>query len=82
MTIFKFIPLYASFFFLARKSEQGFKEDKNFIGGQKVTADVLSHGKQVYLEYCMACHGLKGDGNGPAAKGSFPPPRNFHTRPL
>lgn len=54
-----------------------FKESKTFIGNQKVDADTLNLGKQVYMEYCSACHGLKGDGNGAAAKGSFPPPRNF-----
>jgi len=54
-----------------------FKEDKIFLGNKKVSADTLNLGEQVYLEYCMACHGVNGDGNGPAAKGSIPPPRNF-----
>lgn len=58
-------------------SESGFKEDKVFLGKQTVKAKTLSLGKQVYLEYCMACHGMKGDGNGPAAIGSLPAPRNF-----
>ena len=54
-----------------------FKESKTFVGNQVVEADTLNLGKQVYIEYCAACHGMKGDGNGQAAKGSFPPPRNF-----
>ena len=64
-------------FLVSCSSESGFKEDKLFLGKQKVEADTLSLGKQVYLEYCMACHGMKGDGNGPAAIGSIPAPRNF-----
>lgn len=58
-------------------SESTFKEDKTFLGKYEVKAKTLSLGKQVYLEYCMACHGIKGDGNGPASKGSIPTPRNF-----
>lgn len=54
-----------------------FKEDKVFIGNQKVTASELNKGQLIYTEYCMACHGVNGDGNGPAAKGSVPAPRNF-----
>ena len=34
-------------------------------------------GKSVYAEYCMACHGVDGKGNGVASKGLVPPPRNF-----
>ncbi|MCB9094513.1 MAG: c-type cytochrome [Halobacteriovoraceae bacterium] len=58
-------------------NESGFKTGRTFIGGKKISAATLSKGKQIYLEYCSACHGLNGDGNGPAAKGSVPPPRNF-----
>jgi mono/diheme cytochrome c family protein len=58
-------------------SKGDFKEGKTFIGDQYVSADKLNLGKQVYTEYCMACHGTEGNGIGPAAKGSVPPPRNF-----
>jgi mono/diheme cytochrome c family protein len=54
-----------------------FKESRTFAGDQTITAKTLNQGKQVYLEYCMACHGTQGDGNGPSARGSVPPPRNF-----
>jgi mono/diheme cytochrome c family protein len=37
----------------------------------------LATGKQLYANYCTACHGEKGDGNGPAAKYLNPKPRNF-----
>ncbi len=63
--------------FSCSKNELGFKKGRTFIGNQQVSAEVLTLGKHVYLEYCAACHGENGDGNGPAAKGSLPPPRNF-----
>lgn len=57
--------------------ETGFKAGKKFIDGQSVDTTTLNLGRQVYIEYCMACHGMTGEGNGPASKGSNPPPRNF-----
>jgi cytochrome c oxidase cbb3-type subunit I/II len=27
----------------------------------------IKHGKEVFMENCIACHGVKGDGKGPAA---------------
>jgi len=54
-----------------------FKEGKVMAGNQFVAAHTLNKGKQIYMEYCMACHGVEGDGNGVAAKGLIPPPRNF-----
>lgn len=32
-----------------------------------VSAADLSHGKAVYLDKCVRCHGERGDGNGPKA---------------
>ena len=46
-------------------------------GGKYVTADTLNKGKEIYTEYCMACHGVKGDGKGVASKGMKVPPRDF-----
>ncbi len=54
-----------------------FKESKTFVEGKVVTADTLNLGQRTYVEYCIQCHGVKGDGNGVSAKGMFPPPRNF-----
>jgi cytochrome c oxidase cbb3-type subunit I/II len=31
------------------------------------SAEWIAHGKQVYERRCLGCHGVKGDGNGPAA---------------
>ena len=38
----------------------------------------IAHGKQVYERHCIGCHGVKGDGNGPAATFTHVQrPRNF-----
>jgi mono/diheme cytochrome c family protein len=42
----------------------------------KTTPDVTV-GKQLYANNCAACHGDKGDGNGPMARFLYPRPRNF-----
>ena len=35
-----------------------------------------------YLNFCASCHGVKGDGNGKAARFLFPKPRNFADSPI
>lgn len=57
--------------------ESHFREDKIFAGGLYVKKEVLNKGKQIYTEYCMACHGETGDGKGVAAKAMQVPPRDF-----
>jgi mono/diheme cytochrome c family protein len=47
------------------------------LGGRTIPAEVLNEGRVTYLQYCRACHGDTGEGNGPAATGLRPPPRNF-----
>ena len=47
------------------------------LGGKRVSARRLNHGHELFLTYCAACHGVEGDGKGPAAVGLRPPPRNF-----
>jgi len=42
-----------------------------------VTPIFLEHGKTVYSQNCVACHGAKGDGNGDAAAFLLPKPRDF-----
>jgi cytochrome c oxidase cbb3-type subunit 2 len=41
------------------------------------TDNQVAHGKAVYERRCVGCHGVKGDGNGPAATFLNPRPRNF-----
>lgn len=37
----------------------------------------LKHGQAVYMKRCVQCHGVNGDGNGPAADHLYPRPRNY-----
>ncbi|MFI5391181.1 MAG: c-type cytochrome [Bacteriovoracales bacterium] len=63
--------------FLVSCSDHTFLEDKVFAGGVLATKEELNSGKVLYTEYCMACHGVKGDGKGVAATGLSVPPRDF-----
>jgi mono/diheme cytochrome c family protein len=47
------------------------------LGGKWISADTLNHGYDVYMNNCLSCHGVHGDGMGPAAQGQQPLPRNF-----
>jgi high-affinity iron transporter len=40
-------------------------------------APSVANGKALFTEYCVTCHGERGDGKGPSAKGLNPPPANF-----
>jgi len=42
-----------------------------------VSVDQLRRGQEQYILYCRPCHGVNGDGLGPAGIGLRPPPRNF-----
>jgi len=42
-----------------------------------VDQEHLEHGRAVYLERCAGCHGVTGDGAGPAADYLFPRPRDY-----
>jgi mono/diheme cytochrome c family protein len=37
-------------------------------------------GEELYMNSCAPCHGVKGDGAGPAARFLYPKPRNFGNR--
>jgi cytochrome c oxidase cbb3-type subunit 2 len=39
--------------------------------------DLLARGREVYRQRCVGCHGVRGDGNGPAATFLSPRPRDF-----
>ncbi len=47
--------------------------------GPTLTPALLEKGKVSYTTNCMACHGEKGDGNGPAGSMMNPKPRNLIT---
>jgi cbb3-type cytochrome oxidase cytochrome c subunit/mono/diheme cytochrome c family protein len=44
-----------------------------------VTEENLLRGKEVFLQRCVGCHGLNGDGKGPAASFMSPPPAKFNS---
>lgn len=41
------------------------------------TPELVEQGKAIYFKRCSFCHGLQGDGNGPAADFMDPRPRDF-----
>jgi DMSO reductase family type II enzyme heme b subunit len=43
----------------------------------ETTAELIEQGKTIYFRRCSFCHGLLGDGNGPAADYLDPRPRDF-----
>ncbi|MBI3450307.1 MAG: c-type cytochrome [Acidobacteria bacterium] len=45
--------------------------------GRPPAVSRLRDGEAVYREYCVGCHGVKGDGQGPAARFLDPKPRDF-----
>ncbi|MBM4375142.1 MAG: c-type cytochrome [Deltaproteobacteria bacterium] len=45
--------------------------------GMTVSAADLNKGRHLYINYCYACHGMNGDGNGPASHGLRPAPRDL-----
>lgn len=57
-------------------------ERKKIVSGEdsgkiEVTAELLGRGKTLYETNCVPCHGMKGDGKGPASAALTPKPRNF-----
>src|SRR5688572_515008 len=48
-------------------------------GSAVPTGTSLEAGRLVYDQHCAACHGVNGDGNGPASVWLFPKPRNFNS---
>lgn len=41
------------------------------------SAPILARGAAIYARDCLVCHGVQGDGNGPAALSFLPRPANF-----
>ncbi|MGQ0553315.1 MAG: c-type cytochrome [Planctomycetota bacterium] len=54
-----------------------FWDEENEIYWQWVEADVLTRGRQDFVQFCSSCHGLEGDGYGRSAQHLRPPPRSF-----
>lgn len=49
------------------------------LGGEEISAATLNQGQLLFRRYCASCHGVEGDGAGPAGVGLEPPPRDFRS---
>ncbi len=78
LTMFKknFFFALALLFVLSACKTQKFSAPVK-LGGKWVSAETLNTGHDIYMNNCMSCHGVQGDGVGPAAQGQMPLPRNF-----
>lgn len=47
------------------------------IGAADMPTEQLRHGQTVYQDHCVQCHGVSGDGDGPAAIYLYPRPRDY-----
>ncbi len=52
-------------------------DDRPSKGKPQATAEMIEKGRVIYFKRCSFCHGLLGDGNGPAAYQLMPRPRDF-----
>jgi len=53
------------------------EEAKKMKNPMKATRASIQKGKEIYEKKCALCHGVKGDGKGPASAGLNPKPTNF-----
>ena len=54
--------------------------EKPVEAGTRIVVDFgekLRHGRTAYMQHCMHCHGVTGDGNGPTAEYLNPLPRDY-----
>ncbi len=68
-----------SFFFLLITLFAGTANGSNTPAGPmpEVNDEFMAEGHEIYIKRCSFCHGLMGDGNGPAADYLDPRPRDF-----
>lgn len=62
------------------KENSGSVADPLLVSNSKAGFDFslhLKHGQAVYMKRCVQCHGVTGDGNGPAAEHLYPRPRDY-----
>ncbi|MHC5212203.1 MAG: c-type cytochrome [Planctomycetota bacterium] len=52
-------------------------DEEEEIYWQWIGPDVLTRGRQDFVQFCASCHGLDGDGYGRSGQALRPPPRSF-----
>lgn len=55
----------------------GTAREPRMLGDDSISVDRLERGRAVYLKRCESCHGVSGDGQGPAALTLVPKPRDY-----
>ncbi len=58
-------------------SHSGTPQAPKMLGDSSFDAEQLKLGMEVYTRRCAQCHGVSGDGDGPAAKYLYPRPRDY-----
>ena len=53
------------------------QETKTSVKRVPITITSMASGEEMYVNYCAACHGRDGSGNGPAASAFKTPPSNL-----
>src|SRR5580765_1585133 len=53
------------------------KGEQEVVGQSKDSGAPGAIGQNLYQQHCAACHGVKGEGDGPAAVWLYPKPRRF-----
>jgi len=61
----------------AAKTWQAPEEAKKVKNPVQAAPESIAAGKNIFDEKCFTCHGIKGDGKGPAGAALNPPPANF-----
>jgi len=59
------------------RKRSGTPREPKLIGATPAETAQLKHGADVYRRNCEQCHGVTGDGNGPAAQFLTPRPRDY-----
>lgn len=59
------------------KEHAGTQANPKMVGHPEVETAYLKQGQAVYEFYCQQCHGVTGDGEGPAAAAMRPRPRDY-----
>lgn len=60
-----------------KKKPENQSGDREDVWNTPVTDAMIQKGKNIYVNTCAPCHGKQGKGNGPAAGGLNPKPRNY-----